>query len=241
MRSVKSGFAGLNVLYNDEGRIEYPVDDAGQLYVPLRFWAQAADRRGQLRREIDKGNKKLKKAYATRVATDWCHIVFSSHCKIRKKKRKTLRECCKYLKDNRLDRTQFWRRVGDVLVCNVEALEHAMEKSVGQQPPKGKVVGCCRNGAAYPSRDKRGGDHMARRAHQRVNRDRSRDDCILSCALARALNPLQGGSAPRNTERPVSNCSSCNHLLLIGLKKGNLSDQRRIKQSMLGYPTQLID
>ena len=39
------------------------------------------------------------------------------------KERKNLRECCKYLKENRLDRTQFWRRVGDVLVCDVEALE----------------------------------------------------------------------------------------------------------------------
>ena len=47
------------------------------------------------------------------------------------------------------------------------------------------------------------GTAMARRRRQRVNRDRSRDDCILSCALARALNPLQGGSAPRNAERPV--------------------------------------
>ena len=121
-----------------------------------------------------------------------------------RKEKKNLRECCKYLKENRLDRTQFWRRVGDVLVCNMGALEHAMEKSAGQQPPKGKgLVGCCRCGAAHPSRDKRGGDRMARRVCQRVNRDRSRDDCILSCALARALNPLQGGSAPRNAERPV--------------------------------------
>ena len=40
-----------------------------------------------------------------------------------RKEKKNLRECCKYLKDNRLDRTQFWRRVGDVLVCDAEALE----------------------------------------------------------------------------------------------------------------------
>ena len=119
------------------------------------------------------------------------------------KEKKNLRECCKYLKENRLDRTQFWRRVGDVLVCNMGALEHAMEKSASQQPPKGNVVGCCSCGVAHPSRDKCGGDCTARRRRQRVNRDRSRDDCILSCALARALNPLQGGSAPRNTERPV--------------------------------------
>ena len=48
------------------------------------------------------------------------------------KEKKNLRECCKYLKENRLDRTQFWRRVGDVLVCNVEAQEQVMEKSAGQ-------------------------------------------------------------------------------------------------------------
>ena len=39
------------------------------------------------------------------------------------KGRKNLRECCQYLKENRLDRTQFWRKVGDVLVCDLEALE----------------------------------------------------------------------------------------------------------------------
>ena len=120
-----------------------------------------------------------------------------------RKKKKNLRECCKYLKENSLDRTQLWRRVGDVLVCNVEALEHAMEKSAGQQPPKGEVVGCCSCGAVHPSWDKCGGDRTARWRRQRVNKDPSRDDCILLCALARVLNPLQDGSAPRNTERPV--------------------------------------
>ena len=78
-----------------------------------------------------------------------------------------------------------------------------MEKSAGQRPPKGMVVGSCRCRAAHPSRDKRGGDRMARRGRQRVNRDLSRDDCILSCALVRALNSLQGDSAPRNAERPI--------------------------------------
>ena len=39
-------------------------------------------------------------------------------------------------------------------------------------------------------------------AKGRVNRGRSRDDRIVSGVLARALNPLQGGSAPRNTETP---------------------------------------
>ena len=35
-------FGGLNVLYDEDGN-EYPVDDAGQLYVPLDF-AEAADK-----------------------------------------------------------------------------------------------------------------------------------------------------------------------------------------------------
>ena len=119
------------------------------------------------------------------------------------KERKNVRECCKYLTENRLDRTQFWRRVGDVLVCDVEALELAMEKRAGQQPPNGKVVGCCRCGSTHPSQDKHGGHRIARRTRQRANRERSRDDCILSSVMARALNPLQGGSVPRITERPV--------------------------------------
>ena len=38
-RSVR--FGALNVLYDDEGNA-YPVDDAGQLYVPLEF-AQTMD------------------------------------------------------------------------------------------------------------------------------------------------------------------------------------------------------
>ena len=39
---------------------------------------------------------------------------------------------------------------------------------------------------------------MARRQRQRVNRGRSRDDCIVAQALARSLNPLQGGSDSRD-------------------------------------------
>ena len=78
------------------------------------------------------------------------------------KERKNVRECCKYLTKNRLDRTQFWMRVGDVLVCDVEALELVMERRAGQRPPNGKVVGCSRRGSTHPSRDKRGGDRIAR-------------------------------------------------------------------------------
>ena len=117
------------------------------------------------------------------------------------KQKKNVREICQYLSRNRLDRTRFWRRVGDVLVCEMEALEQEMERGAGQQPHKGNVVGCCSCGAVHPSRDKRGEDRIARRNRQRPNRERSRDDRVLSCALMQALNPLQGGSVSRTTER----------------------------------------
>ena len=45
-------FGGLNVLYDEEGNT-YPVEDAGQLYVPLEF-AQAADE-GEI--EVEKTNQ----------------------------------------------------------------------------------------------------------------------------------------------------------------------------------------
>ena len=35
-------FSGFSVLYDDEGN-QYPVDDAGQLYVPLEFGLTAVD------------------------------------------------------------------------------------------------------------------------------------------------------------------------------------------------------
>ena len=47
-----------------------------------------------------------------------------------------------------------------------------------------------------------GGDREARHRKQRANWGRSRDNRIISCALARTLNPLQGGSASRTTEMP---------------------------------------
>ena len=47
-----------------------------------------------------------------------------------------------------------------------------------------------------------GGDRKARRKKQRANRGRSKDNRVISCALARALSPLQGGSASRTTEMP---------------------------------------
>ena len=64
------------------------------------------------------------------------------------------------------------------------------------------MIGCCSCVATHPSRDKHGGDRIARQSRQRANRECSRDGRILSCALAQALNPLQGGSISRTTERP---------------------------------------
>ena len=117
------------------------------------------------------------------------------------KEKKNLRECCKYLKVNRLDRTQFWRRVGNVLVCDWEALKQAKHRrNAGQRQKQGVSVGYCSCGTAYPPRDKRGGDRMARRQRQRANRGRFRDDCTVSRVLAQSLNPLQGGSDSRTSE-----------------------------------------
>ena len=44
------------------------------------------------------------------------------------KKKKNVGEICKYLTENRLERTQFWRRVGGVLVFDSEALEQEEKK-----------------------------------------------------------------------------------------------------------------
>ena len=49
------------------------------------------------------------------------------------KEKKNLGEICKYLSTNRIDRTRILRRVGDVLVVDMEALELEMEKRAGQQ------------------------------------------------------------------------------------------------------------
>ena len=77
-----------------------------------------------------------------------------------------------------------------------------MEGKASQRSQKGSVIGYCNCGAAYPPRVKHGGDCKVRRQRQRVNRGRSKDDCVVSGALARALNPLQGGSVLRNTGTP---------------------------------------
>ena len=116
----------------------------------------------------------------------------SAHIGPQKENKKTsVGEICKYLIANRLERTRFWRRVGGVLVFDSEALEQEEKKrNAGQRQQQGVAVGCCRCGSTHPSRVKRGGDRIARRDRQRVNRDRSRDDRELSRILARTLSPL---------------------------------------------------
>ena len=47
------------------------------------------------------------------------------------KEKKNLREICEYLSKNRIDRTRILRRVGDVLVVDVEVLEQRMERDTG--------------------------------------------------------------------------------------------------------------
>ena len=118
------------------------------------------------------------------------------------KEKKNLRAVCEYLSTNRLDRTRILRRVGNVLVVDMEALEQGMETGAGQRSQKGTMIGYCNCVAAYPLRVKHGGDRNTRREKQRANRGRSRDNRIISCALARVLSPLQSGSTSRTTEVP---------------------------------------
>ena len=51
-------FGGMGILYDDEGN-EYPVDDYGQLYVPLGLEQSAIE---EAQEEKD---KKLKRSYAS--------------------------------------------------------------------------------------------------------------------------------------------------------------------------------
>ena len=136
-----------------------------------------------------------------------------------KTKKWSIREVCQYLNAHRIDRTQIWRKKGGVLAFSEEALAQAMEMEAGQQSPKGTVIGCCSCGATHPSRRRRGGDHDARRKRQREQRERAREDRTLSNVLAEALNPFQGGSAPRNMERPAQ-LQKLQQFTVSGLKKG---------------------
>ena len=111
----------------------------------------------------------------------------------------------KYL-HNRIDRARFWRREGSVLVADMVALRQEMEREAGQRRQKGTVVGYCNCGAAYPSCVQRGGNRNARRKRQKVNRERLRDDRVVSQVLVQSLSSLQGGSDSRNLETTGKLC-----------------------------------
>ena len=87
----------------------------------------------------------------------------------KEKKKKNVGEICKYLTENRLERTQFWRKVGGVLEFDEEALEQEMNRRAGQRSQLGTVMGHRSCGTACPSRDKRSGDCIARHTRQRAN------------------------------------------------------------------------
>ena len=113
-----------------------------------------------------------------------------------------------------------------------------MEEKAGQRSQKRFVIGYCSCGAAYPPRVKRGGDHKARRQRQRVNRGRSRDNRVVSGALVRALNPLRGGSVPRNTGTP-SKLHLLQRFTVAGSEKGSSirSDKDQAIYVGISHPT----
>ena len=53
------------------------------------------------------------------------------------KEKKNLRECCKYLTESRLDGHNFGGELGDVLICDVKALEQRMEEDASSDHRKG--------------------------------------------------------------------------------------------------------
>ena len=122
-RSVR--FGGLNVLYDEVGN-EYPVDDAGQLYLPLGF--EPSETEDMIEEEKPKEIKKLKRSCTCMVADDT--TLCSASVRLQKEKKK-LGEICKYLRRNRVDRTRILRRVGDILVIDMEALELVKEEGAG--------------------------------------------------------------------------------------------------------------
>ena len=127
------------------------------------------------------------------------------------KEKKKWRESVQYL-HSRVDRARFWRKEGSVLIADMVALRQEMERDAGQQQQKGTVVGYCSCGVAYPSRVQRGGNRNAKRKCQRANRERLRDDRVVSQVLVQSLSSLQGGSDSR-TWRPLGNCVSYTSLL----------------------------
>ena len=173
---------------------EYPVDDFGQLYVPLGY--EQTGVRGRPRGKREK-YKKLKRSYASVAAAGaTCDSAGVGPLK----ENKNWRESVKYL-HSRSDRARFWRREGSVVIVDMVALRQAKEKEdAGQRRQQGVAVGYCSCGAAYPSRAQRGGNRNARRKRQRASRERLRGERVVSRVLAQSLSSLKGGSDSRNSE-----------------------------------------
>ena len=153
-----------------------------------------------------------------------------------KAKKWSIREVCKYLIAHRIDRTQIWRKKGGVLIMNEEALKQVMEKKADQRSLDQPVMGCCSCGATHPSRRRRGGNRDARRQRQREKRESFRDGQTLSSVLAEALNPSQGGSAPRTTERPVQ-LQKLQQFAVNRLEKGDKIRSDKDQMTFVGITT----
>ena len=117
----------------DEDKNSYPVDGAGQLYIPLELAQDAGD--GEFEEEKSKGTK-LKRFYASVTAIG---ATCDSTSAGSQKKNKNWREFVKYL-HSRIDTTRFWRGEGSVLIADIAALRQEMEKEAGQRRQKGTVV-----------------------------------------------------------------------------------------------------
>ena len=121
------------------------------------------------------------------------------------KENKNWREYVKYL-HSRVDRARFWWRECYVLIVDMVALGQEMERDASQWRQKGIVIGYCSCGAPYPSRVQCDGNHNARRKRQRANRERLRDDRVVSQVLVQLLSSLQEGSHSRNRETTGKLC-----------------------------------
>ena len=80
------------------------------------------------------------------------------------------------------------------------------------------------------------GDRGARRKRQREQRESFRDGQKLSSVLAEALNPFQGGSAPRTTERPVK-LQKLQQFTMNGLEKGEQIRSNKDQLTFVGITT----
>ena len=109
----------MNILYDEEG-YEYPIDEYGQIYVPLEPERTVA---GENEEEIEKETKKLKRSYAsvTVAGVTTCSAGVGSY-----KEKKIRREVAEYLQSS-ADKARFLRGDGSVLICNLVALKQEVE------------------------------------------------------------------------------------------------------------------